>query len=84
MARFYECIECEHAQLVGIIDNGLPAGFADPDARCEKCGAVGTFHFGPGAARQLRESMANAVRVDPPDPSAFDFLKHYDQETESK
>jgi len=78
MARFYECSECEHSQLVGIIDNGLPAGFADPDARCENCGLVGKFHFAPGSAKRLRESIANAVRVAPPDPSAFEFLKQFD------
>lgn len=63
MARFYECSKCEHRQLVGVIDNGLPSGYADPGAVCEKCGAVGHFHFGPGAAVRQRSQIANAVRV---------------------
>lgn len=74
MARFYECSGCEHAQLVGVIDNGLPAGYADPHAHCENCGAVGKFHFVPGAARSLRDSIANARLVEPPDPAAFEQL----------
>lgn len=56
MARMYECEQCEHAQLVGVIDNGLPAGFADPDAVCENCGAVG--RFAPGTAKRMAEQAA--------------------------
>jgi hypothetical protein len=74
MARFYECDDCEHAQLVGVIDNGLPGGYADPRAVCEHCGAVGHFWFAPGAARQLRESIANAVKIAMPDAADLELL----------
>jgi len=76
MARFYECDNCEHAQLVGVIDNGLPGGYADPDAVCENCGAVGKFWFAPGAARRLREQVSRMAPLAslPPNPEAFALL----------
>lgn len=77
MARFYECSECEHAQLVGVVDNGL-SGYADPRVACENCGAAGKFHFAPGFAALLR---ANAVQVAPPARFAADIaalLRRYE------
>lgn len=82
MARMYECENCEHVQLVGVIDNGL-SGFADPDARCEGCGNVGSFFFGPGAAARIRHIGATMVEVLPPDPEAFRLLKELSDGGES-
>ena len=47
MASSYECSDCQHVQIVGVIDNGR-SGYADPHAVCEGCGSVGHFHFAPG------------------------------------
>lgn len=54
MARYYECTGCEHVQMVRVLDNGLPAGYADPRTVCENCGAKGKFHFAPGTYARIR------------------------------
>ncbi len=61
MATMVECSICEHAQMVGMIANGLSAGFPDPQAVCENCGAVGKFLFAPGFRASLRAGLENAV-----------------------
>lgn len=61
MACAYECSECEHVQLVGVLDNGL-SGLADPHVVCESCGAVGQFHYRPGYAAKTRAVAAGIAR----------------------
>lgn len=78
MGCMYECAQCEHVQLVGVIDNGLPGGFADPDTVCEHCGAVGRFHFAPGTTKRMAEQAADIARyvVDLPNHGeAHDLLR---------
>lgn len=58
MAKNMECSDCEHVQLVGFIENGL-SGYPDPHAKCAGCGAVGKFHFLPGAAARRRREAAD-------------------------
>lgn len=61
MARAYECSKCEHVQVVGVIDNGFPAGYADPRAVCENCGTTGSFRFAPGWIASTRNQIARAL-----------------------
>lgn len=66
MARRMECDECQHVQMVGIISNGLPAGFPDPHKKCEnpECNSVGRFSA-PGTHEQMQQQVRNMVREAP-------------------
>lgn len=66
MARMMECDECQHVQMVGIIPNGLPAGFPDPHKECEnpECSSVGLYST-PGSNKRMQEQIENMLRAAP-------------------
>jgi len=73
MALMMECDECEHVQSVGMIENGLPGGYADPHQKCEKCGTTGRYSA-PGAKKRLQEQMQSVI-VALTDPKVIEMHK---------